>query len=98
MARLHDIKLKELFALVHKVQAQVALFSAAEAVVGHAQRRAPKDTGEGAKSIHAERVGDHYRVSYDKEHDYMRFSELGTRKRPARPFLRPAVTDVKGGK
>lgn len=96
--RLREINLEELYALVKHADAQLALKAAADDVAQHARRRAPKDTGAGAASIHAEKTGDHYRVSWDQEHDYMRFSELGTRTRRARPFLRPAVTDVKGGR
>jgi HK97 gp10 family phage protein len=81
---------------VHEVQeAQERL---AEAVVEGAQARAPRDTGAGAASIHAERDAEgHERVSWDPAHDYMMFHELGTEKMPAHPFLRPAVAAVMAG-
>lgn len=56
---------------------------------------APKDTGALAASIHAvvSRDSDGYRVdvSWDKDHFYGLFVELGTSSQPARPFLRPAL-------
>lgn len=68
---------------------------AAEEVVKIAQRRAPAATGAGADSIHHEPDGrGGFRVSWDPEHDYMRFHEHGTEKMNARPFLRPAAIEV----
>jgi HK97 gp10 family phage protein len=65
---------------------------AADGVVSEAQRRAPKDTGAGAASIHREPDGEGgQRVGWDEAHDYMRFHELGTEMMPATPFLRPAA-------
>jgi HK97 gp10 family phage protein len=73
-----------------------------------AQSLAPKASGEGAASIHAEvhrgedsgafpstytppdDVPTAY-VSWDQEHFYMLFAEIGTEFQPARPFLRPAL-------
>ena len=53
---------------------------------------APKLTGEGAASIHEELQADgSWHVSWDQEHDYMRFQELGTEKMAPNPFLRPAA-------
>lgn len=68
----------------------------AERIVRGAQVRAPKDTGAGAASIHAERrrSGHGWVVGWDPEHDYMRFHEFGTEDMPARPFLRPAAAAV----
>lgn len=64
-------------------------------LVAKARSAAPKRTGAGAASIHAELVldGDEWTalVGWDREHYYMRFHELGTRTLPARPFLVPAV-------
>lgn len=66
----------------------------AEPDVEFAQQLAPKRTGAGARSIHVEAVldGDMWeaRASWDQEHYYMRFHEMGTRKMGAHPFLRPA--------
>lgn len=98
MAKLRNVNLDELYRLVNDSDAQRALGRAADAVVSNARRRADKDTGAGAASIHKEKSGDHYRVSWDAAHGYMQFLELGTRTRRPRPFLRPAVNDVKGGR
>lgn len=71
-----------------------AVHAAADAVVEDARDRAPKQTGAGAESIHAEQVDETpptYRVSWDPDHFYMGFHELGTEHEPARPFLRPAA-------
>lgn len=56
---------------------------------------APKATGEGAASIHAEIDSDdesvYADVSWDPDHFYMGFAETGTEHQPATPFLRPAL-------
>lgn len=62
-----------------------------EQVAERAAQSAPKDSGEGAASIRAERVGDEVRVSWDRDHFYLLFAEVGTSRQPARPFLRPAL-------
>jgi HK97 gp10 family phage protein len=66
-----------------------------EKVADRARARAPRASGAGAESIHAEivKVGSAFqiRVAWDREHDYMFFHEVGTSKMPARPFLRPAL-------
>lgn len=98
MARLRKVDLDELHELLKDADVQAHLRRAADAVATNARRRAQKDTGAGAASIRAEKVGDHYQVSWDARHDYMQFVELGTRTRKPRPFLRPAVSDVKGGR
>jgi HK97 gp10 family phage protein len=67
---------------------------AADRIVEVAQARAPKRTGAGAASIHKERDGDGYAISWDPAHDYMRFAEFGTAKETPRPFLRSAVHAV----
>ena len=70
----------------------------AERVVERAQTAAPKLTGAGARSIHSEPLIDDNTgtfdgeaVSWDREHYYMLFAEVGTEHEPARPFLRPAL-------
>lgn len=72
-----------------------ATVAATEPVVTDARRFAPKRTGAGAASIHAEygKDGRGWRgdVSWDAQHFYMQFQELGTRRQRARPFLRPAL-------
>jgi HK97 gp10 family phage protein len=61
-----------------------------------ARDAAPKSTGAGAASIHAELVQTYNgvyvaRVGWDRDHFYMMFHELGTSRMSARPFLRPAL-------
>lgn len=68
-----------------------ALHRVADEVAADAADAAPKDTGEGAASIHAEEVAGEWRVTWDPEHDYMRYQEFGTEHMAARPFLRPAA-------
>jgi HK97 gp10 family phage protein len=73
-----------------------SLEEGADGVVERARKDAPKKTGAGARSIHKEPIEEDggvvgYSVSWDTEHDYMRFHELGTEDMPARPFLRPAA-------
>jgi HK97 gp10 family phage protein len=64
-------------------------------VANVARVQAPKRSGAGAASIHAEsfRAADGWevRVSWDQEHYYMRFPDLGTRHLPARHFLENAL-------
>jgi HK97 gp10 family phage protein len=74
-----------------------ALRPAADAVAEAAKARAPRRTGKMADSIHAERTGPaEYKVSWDKDHWYGVFSEVGTEKEAARPFLRPALDSIGG--
>jgi HK97 gp10 family phage protein len=74
---------------------RVGLLQASEPVVHQARGDAPKFTGRGAFSIHAEAVLDGpewtVRIGWDEERFYMYFHEVGTRKLPARPFLVPAL-------
>jgi HK97 gp10 family phage protein len=73
-------------------QVQERLKRDAEALAMTAARLAPKRTGAGAASIHAEPQPDgSWRVSWGRGRDYMRFSEFGTKHEAARPFLRPAA-------
>lgn len=71
------------------------MLAIARPIVAAARSGAPKDTGAGAASIHAEAVLDSREwvtlISWDREHFYMRFHETGTRELPARPFLVPAA-------
>ena len=71
------------------------LLDAAAPVVSDAQGRAPKRTGAGAASIHAEAVLDGpewtAHMSWSRERFYMYFHERGTPSLPARPFLVPAL-------
>jgi HK97 gp10 family phage protein len=71
------------------------LMESARPIVGTAQALAPKATGAGAASIRSEPVldGDQWtvRISWDRAHFYMYFSDRGTVHLPARPFLEPAL-------
>lgn len=77
----------------------------AEPIVREAQARAPKRTGKGAESIHAEATTDPgvktrqrvraTHISWDRDHFYMYFHEKGTQQLPARPFLVRAVRTLK---
>lgn len=62
---------------------------------------APKRTGAGAGSIHAETVlgpdGWEARVSWDTAHDYMRYQDEGTSEIPAQHFLEAAAGAGGGG-
>lgn len=68
---------------------------AGDQVAERAADLAPKATGEGAASIHAEvevdEVSAYADVSWDRDHFYMGFKELGTEHEPAKPFLRPGL-------
>jgi HK97 gp10 family phage protein len=72
------------------------MYAYGEAIAEEAKRLAPKDSGRGAESIHPEIVHGHghrrVRVSWDKDHFYMMFAELGTVNEHPRPFLRPAAS------
>lgn len=88
------------------------LQEAGDQVAAAAQDLAPKASGEGAASIHAEvHRGDDpgafpstytppdgepvAYVSWDQEHFYMLFVEIGTEYQAARPFLRPALDQAR---
>lgn len=69
-----------------------ALKRVGDQVAERAAQAAPKNTGGGAGSIHAEVAEDgSVRVGWDRERYYMLFHEVGTSKMAARPFLRPAL-------
>lgn len=69
-----------------------------DTVADLARGKAPKMTGEGAESIHAEvevdDEGGHADVSWDSDHFYLGFAETGTSHQPATPFLRPALDET----
>jgi hypothetical protein len=75
-------------------QMRAIVMDAAVGPVGRARAGAPRATGAGADSIHAEPVleGPSWTAQYswDREHYYMSFHQLGTRSLPARPFLVPS--------
>ncbi len=69
-------------------------------IAADARAGAPKDTGAMAASIDYEvgedSKGAYVRVSWSKDRFYLLFSEVGTSKKSARPFLRPAATKRRG--
>jgi HK97 gp10 family phage protein len=67
----------------------------AEAAADLMRKRAPKDSGEGAASIHVEPDDDEpgFRIGWDPDHFYMLFPEFGTEQQPARPFMRPTADE-----
>jgi HK97 gp10 family phage protein len=71
-----------------------AIQEAAELVAETAKALAPKRTGKLAGSI--EVVADHDGASVVAEAPYASFVEFGTLKKPARPFLGPALRSQKG--
>lgn len=81
--------------LLRDVSMREALLDATRPGVHQAKLRAPKRTGAGAASIRAEAVLDGgmwtARISWDREHYYMSFHELGTVHLPRRPFLVPSI-------
>lgn len=68
---------------------------AADEVADKARELAPKLSGAGAASIHAEVDVDgdsvYADVSWTPEQFHMGFAETGTQHQPATPFLRPAL-------
>jgi HK97 gp10 family phage protein len=86
------INAREIQKVAKNRQVQQRLKRDAEALAMTAARLAPKRTGAGASSIHAEPQSDgSWRVSWGRGRDYMRFSELGTKHQGAKPFLGPAA-------
>lgn len=82
-------------ALANGSDAHALLQLLGDEIAADATEMAPKRTGAGAASIRAEVVEDAgrltVRVSWDRDHFYMAFQELGTSQQSARPFLRPAA-------
>jgi HK97 gp10 family phage protein len=68
---------------------------AGEQMADYMRLLAPKNTGEGARSIQAfpghDSGGAFADVSWDQDHYYMIFAEFGTQSRPEEPFARPAM-------
>ena len=85
------VNLTEIRQIPTRPDVMALLMGVAENVVERARQAAPKRTGEGAASIHAEEVDGEVRVGWDRDHFYLGFFELGTSKMSARPFLRPAL-------
>jgi len=80
---------------------EAAAMAGAEVVRADAQKRAPRgDTERLAEGMTAELEGVKgtkatVRIGPDKEAFYGLFHEVGTKKMPARPFLRPALDERK---
>lgn len=71
-----------------------AVGEVAEQVATRMRATAPRRTGQGAESIHAEPApnpADGFRVSWDRDHFYLGFSELGTTHQRPRPFVEQAA-------
>lgn len=77
--------------LAHDAAVRAELKRDGDEVAARARSLAPKLTGAGARSIHAEVEGDEVHVGWDEDHAYMLYPEYGTRSQRAQPFLRPAV-------
>lgn len=74
-----------------------AVGDVAEQVATRMRATAPRRTGRGADSIHVEPApdsADGFRVSWDRDHFYLGFSELGTVHQRARPFAEQAARSV----
>jgi HK97 gp10 family phage protein len=74
---------------------RAALLDIGDRIARKAAADAPKRTGFGASTIHAEALrrdsGWTVRVGWSPAADYLRFHEFGTRYMPADPFLEPAA-------
>jgi hypothetical protein len=61
--------------LVRSEEVRAELMRHAYRVVARAKATAPKRTGAGAASIHAERVGDEVHIGWDPEHGYLKYQD-----------------------
>jgi HK97 gp10 family phage protein len=81
--------------LAYNPDVTTALDKVGGAIADDAELLAPKRSGKGARSIHHEvgfdEKGAYVRISWSKEAFYMQFSEFGTSRQEANPFLRPAA-------
>jgi hypothetical protein len=70
------------------------LMEIGDQIAAEARSNAPRRTGAGADSIHAEPgpgLSPEVRISWERTYFYLRFHELGAKYLPARPFLVPAA-------
>lgn len=81
--------------LAHEPDVLAGVEKVAEAAAARMRDRAPKDTGEGAASIHVEPDEDEpgFRIGWDPDHFYLSFHEFGTQHQPAEPFMRPVADE-----
>lgn len=95
MARVHIFS-SRVKALEHDPRVVAQTGRNAAEVARRIAARAPRDTGAGASSIHAEPdpQGRGFRVGWDKAHFYLSFAELGTERQPATPFARPVADEI----
>lgn len=90
-----EVNQVEIRAIGRSGGARRTVLDAARPIVARARALAPKRTGAGAASIHAEPVLQRGQweahISWDRRHGYMRFPDAGTsRGVEARHFLRRA--------
>lgn len=85
--------------LADRPEAVAMLEDVGEQVADRARELAPKVTGAGAASIQgqvgSDDEGAYADVSWDQDHFYMGFAELGTEHQPPTPFLRPALDQAR---
>ena len=76
-----------------KQSADAAHRRLAERQAAETRAGVPRDTGRLAGTIHVERTSETRMlvVVGDASTDYLGFNEFGTRRQPARPFVRPAA-------
>jgi len=85
-------------AITHEPWVKDRMLEFGDLVAGNAAGHAPRRTGAGAESIHAEpveeTVGWTARVSWSTDRYYMRFQDEGTVYLPAQHFLEQGLRDV----
>lgn len=74
-----------------KARGQMALTAAGMIVERHAKAKCPVDTGNLRNSIHYNAT--EHEVTIGTSVEYAPYVELGTSRKGARPYLRPAVED-----
>lgn len=81
-------------ALMRDREVRQALLSGGNILAIEAKRYAPRATGRGADSIHAQFAPGgkpEVQVSWDRRHFYMYFHEYGAAHTPEHAFMRPAL-------
>jgi HK97 gp10 family phage protein len=84
--------------LLSDPQVVAAIGEVADRAAGVIAARAPRRTGRGAASIHAEPDQDlpgAFRVSWDRDHFYMSFQNDGTGHQRARHFVEDALSQFR---